>query len=81
MYIVYKHLIPPRFSHMKITPVQKEIMLDSLMYSTLFYILASPKMYSMTAGVLPKMAKDRVFLHALVFLLVYVLIQKLTKRF
>jgi hypothetical protein len=66
---------------MKITPIQKEIMLDSLMYSTLFYILASPKMYSMTSGMLPKLVKDRVLLHALVFMLVYVLIQKLTKRF
>ena len=66
---------------MNLTTIQKEIMLDSVMYATLFYILASPKMYSMTRNVLPKFAKDRVFLHALVFLLVYVLIQKITKRF
>ncbi len=59
----------------------KDIMMDSAMYGSLFYILASPKMYQLTSKILPKVIKDRVLLHALVYMIVFLLIQKLTKRF
>jgi hypothetical protein len=66
---------------MKLTANQKEIMLDSVMYSSLFYVLANPNMYTMTSKLFPKMVKDRVLLHSVVFLVVYAMIQKITKRF
>lgn len=66
---------------MKLTTTQKEVMLDSIMYSSLFYVLANPNMYMMTAKLFPKMLKDRVLLHTLVFMVMYVSIQKITRRF
>lgn len=59
----------------------KDIMLDSVMYGSLYYILASPKMFQITSKLFPKIIKDRVLLHALVYMLVFLMIQKLTKRF
>lgn len=65
---------------MKITTNQREILLDSVMYSALFYILANTKMYHMTSKLFPKF-KDRTIIHGFVFMVIYILIQKLTKRF
>ena len=53
---------------------------DATMFGALFYILSNPKMYSITGPVLPKLIKDRTFLHAIVFMVAYIIIQIITKR-
>lgn len=57
-----------------------ELYVDALMFATLFYILSNTKMYEITSSIFPMLIKDRVLLHAIVYALVYVMIQKLTKR-
>jgi hypothetical protein len=59
---------------------QRGVILDSIMYSALFYILANKNMYGLTSKILPIM-KDRVLLHGIVFSIIYIIIQKLIKRF
>ena len=67
-------------------PKTKEVLVDGLMMLCLFYIVAHPKTYAFTTGALKNLNKnmkvnDPVFLHALVFALVYISIQKITKKF
>lgn len=62
------------------TPQVRDVLIDSLLYSMLFYVLANKQMYGLTAKLLPNLVKDRVLLHAVVYALVFVLIQKLTAR-
>lgn len=64
----------------KSTPANIALTTDALMFGTLFYILSDKKMYAMTAPVLPKLVKNRVLLHALVFALMFILIHKISKR-
>lgn len=64
----------------KMTPANVALATDAAMFSILFYILSDKRMYAMTASVLPKLIKNRVLLHALVFALLFVLIQKISKR-
>lgn len=64
----------------KLSPETVSLSIDALMFSALFYVLSSTKMYGLTSNVFPKLIKDRVLLHAIVFALVFVLIQKVTKR-
>lgn len=53
---------------------------DATMYSILFYILSHPQMYKLTAKILPRVITDRALLHAVVFMMVYMLIHKVTNR-
>ena len=64
----------------KSTPANIALTTDALMFCTLFYILSDKKMYAMTAPVLPKLVKNRVLLHALVFALLFIIINKISKR-
>jgi hypothetical protein len=64
----------------KMTPANVALTTDALMFATLFYILSDKRMYALTAPVLPKLVKNRALLHALVFALLFVLIQKISKR-
>ena len=61
-------------------PVLRDVLVDSVLYATMFYVLANKQMYSMTSKILPKMISDRVLLHAVVFMMLYLIIQKLTSR-
>jgi len=58
----------------------RDVVLDSVMYSILFYVLSNRKMYDMTSRIFPRF-RDRVFLHTIVYMLVYLIIQKMTRRF
>lgn len=64
----------------KSTPANIALTTDALMFGTLFYILSDKKMYALTAPLLPKLVKNRVLLHAVVFALLFILIQKISKR-
>lgn len=64
----------------KSTPATVALTTDALLFGTLFYILSDKKMYALTAPVLPKLVKNRVLLHAIVFALLFILIQKISKR-
>ena len=63
-----------------LSPETTSLAVDSLMFATLFYVLSNWKMYDMTAKIFPGVIKDRVILHAVVYALLFVLIQKITKR-
>ena len=58
----------------------RDVVLDSVMYSILFYVLSNRKMYDMTSRIFARF-RDRVFLHTIVYMLVYLIIQKMTRRF
>lgn len=58
----------------------RELVIDSLLFATLFYIIANKTTYKLTEQILPKMIKDRVLLHAMVYAMLYALVQKTTKR-
>lgn len=58
----------------------RDLAIDALLYATLFYILSNKQMYNLTSSCMPKLIKDRVILHAMMFLVSYVLIQKMLKR-
>jgi hypothetical protein len=57
----------------------KDYAIDAVMYSTLFYLLSQKDVYERTQNIL-KFVKDRAIIHAIVFGIVYILIQKMTKR-
>lgn len=59
---------------------ERDIMMDTLLYSIMFYILSSPASYQATSGFLPKGVTDRVFLHTYIFGFAYVSIRYLLKR-
>ena len=63
-------------------PKTKEVVIDALMMLCLFYIIAHPSTYQLTSKTFMKSVnKDPVFLHAVVFAVVYTAIQKATKKF
>lgn len=64
----------------KSTPATVALTTDAILFGTLFYILSDKKMYALTAPVLPKLIKNRVLLHAIVFAIMFILIQKISKR-
>lgn len=64
----------------KMTPATVALVTDALMFATLFYILSDKRMYAMTATIFPKLVKNRAMLHALVFALLFILVQKISKR-
>ena len=64
----------------KMTPANVALATDALMFATLFYILSDKRMYALTAPVFPKLLKNRALLHTLVYALLFVLIQKISKR-
>ena len=66
----------------KMNPKTKEVVIDSIMMLCLFYIIAHPKTYAAVADVLPKsLMKDPVLVHAVVFSVVYLSIQKFHNKF
>jgi hypothetical protein len=58
----------------------RDLLIDSVLFSTLFYLVAHPSTYGMTKSVLPMM-KDRVLVHAMVYALVFFMIQYSVKRY
>lgn len=64
----------------KMSPANVALTTDALLFGTLFYIISDKRTYALTAPLLPKLVKNRVLLHALVFALLFVLIQKISKR-
>ena len=65
---------------LKLTSRDTDLMLDTTLYSSLFYLLASSKMYENTKKIIPQL-KDRVLLHALVFALIFIMLQKLLHKY
>lgn len=59
---------------------QRDLFMDALIYSIVFYILSEPNTYKFTANVFPKAIKDRTFLHAFVFAVAYTVIRLVLKR-
>ena len=57
----------------------KDFAIDTVMYSTLFYLLSQKGVYEKTSRCFT-FIKDRVLIHAIVYGLVYLLIQKMTNR-
>jgi hypothetical protein len=57
----------------------RDVLVDSVMYSLLFYILASVPTKRMFSGVLTGVS-DRILLHAFVFGTIYLIIQKIIRR-
>lgn len=64
---------------MKYQSRDKDYAIDAVMYSTLFFLLSQKSLYERTQNML-KFVKDRVLIHAMIFGLVFLLIQKVTKR-
>ena len=63
-------------------PKTKEVVIDALMMLCLFYIIAHSSTYKTTSGIVPKgLNKDPVLVHAVVFAMTYLVIQKVTKKF
>ncbi len=59
---------------------ERDVFMDTLIYSIVFYILSDKNTYTYTKNVLPNMIKDRTFLHAFVFAFAYVMIRLILKR-
>lgn len=64
---------------MKYQSRDKDYAIDAVMYSTLFYLLSQKSLYERTQTMLT-FIKDRVLVHAMMFGLIFILIQKVTKR-
>jgi hypothetical protein len=64
----------------EMSPQMRNAIKDSLMYAILFYILSHKQMYTLTSGIFPTFIKDRVFLHGVVYMFLYIVIQKITQR-
>ena len=63
-------------------PKTKENVIDALMMLCLFYIIAHASTYKATSKLVPKgLNKDPVLVHAIVFAMVHLVIQKVTKKF
>lgn len=58
---------------------QMDMLIESMIHAMLFYILSSSRMYACTANVAP-MLKDRILLHSIVFMLLVLLINKISKK-
>lgn len=56
-----------------INPKHKDVLIDTMIYSALFYALSQSEMY-------PKNIKNNTEVHALIFGIFYIIIQKITKR-
>ena len=59
---------------------QRDLFMDTLIYSIVFYILSEPNSYKFTAKLFPKAITDRTFLHAFVFAFAYAVIRIILKR-
>ena len=57
----------------------KDQFIDSVLFSTLFYLLSQKGVYDFTKNLF-KIVKDRVLIHAVIFALSFLIIQKVTKR-
>jgi hypothetical protein len=63
----------------KIRSKETDVLVDTILYSCLFYVLSHPSMYaSVTVG--QNLMTDRQAVHAMLFAVSYLAIQKLTKR-
>jgi len=58
----------------------KDHIVDAVLYSTLFYLLSHPSTYTATQSILKNWITDRTILHSIVFGVIYIMIQILTKR-
>ena len=54
-------------------PKYKDVIIDTIIYSALFYALSQSDMY-------PKIIAHNIEIHALLFGICYIIIQKITKR-
>ena len=59
---------------------EKDNLVDAVLFSTLFYLLSHKSTYEMTKPILSNWLDDRILLHTIVFAVIYLMIQKITKR-
>ena len=64
----------------KIQSREKDNIVDAILFSTLFYLLSHKSTYEMTKPILSTWLDDRILLHTLMFGVIYLMIQKITKR-
>jgi hypothetical protein len=65
--------------NVKINPKETDTFIDTLLYTSLFYVLSHQSVHAMSKSYM-SFIKDRQALHAFVFAVSYVFIQTLTKR-
>jgi hypothetical protein len=65
--------------NVKIKPKETDTLIDTLLFTSLFYVLSNPSVHALSNKYIT-FIKDRQALHAIVFAISYVIIQKLTKR-
>ena len=59
---------------------ERDILIDTLIYSIVFYILSDKNTYTYTKNIFSNSIKDRTFLHAFVFAFAYGMIRLILKR-